>query len=357
MYIVIPGEETTRTGVKYTGYIQTMVPQDDGKPASYFTIVLSYNGLDHYIPCLPESQEELGHALQGIMTCFKDAKHYIDLSLSVLPPESEGTEMLLSIKKSVTKMAADLQHYESGTGKKKVRKLGPDEKSSESKKSKQGEPSGETGGARPRSQLRPHQRRPGTGTLFGDTKLPPDMCHCGLLCPTLSDLVIHIQNAHCDSLYACIHCGTKLSTKKIAWTYVRTVHLKRFLHNCMYMDAKDPTKECSYGCAELDIIQTHMRNNHDYLSPIVCDKCARQLSSKNAIERHKLVCKKTIGERKSHVCTANDCSRSYTTAAKLKLHIDTHNADDFISSTTSIKTKKGKGREKSSYPQEKNEEK
>ena len=115
--IVIPGEETTRTGVKYTGYIQTLVPQDDGKLANYFRIVLSYNGLDHYIPCLPESQEELEHALQGIMTCFKDAKHYIDISLSVLPPESERNDMMLS-KKSVTKMAADLQHYESGTGKK-----------------------------------------------------------------------------------------------------------------------------------------------------------------------------------------------------------------------------------------------
>ena len=101
MCIVIPGEETTRTGVKYTGYFQTLVPQDDGKPVSYFKIVLSYNGLDHDIPCLPEPQEELEHALQGVMTCFKDAKHYIDLSLSVLPPESEGTDIMLSIKKSV----------------------------------------------------------------------------------------------------------------------------------------------------------------------------------------------------------------------------------------------------------------
>ena len=350
MCIVIPEEETTRTEMKYTGYIQTLVPQDDGKPASYFKIVLSYNGLDHYIPCLPESQEELEHALQGIMTCFKDAKHYIDASLSVLPPESEGTDIMLSIKKSVTKMAADLQHYESGTGKMKVRKLGPGEKSIESKKSKPGESSGETGHPRPRSQLKPHQRRPGTDTHSGDTKLPPDMCHCGLLCPTLSNLAINIQNAHSDGLYACIHCGIQLSTKRIAWKHVRTVHLKRFLHHCMYMDAKDPAKECSYGCDELDIIQTHMRNNHGYFSPIVCDKCGRQLSSKNALERHKLVCKKTTGERKSHVCTANGYSRSYTTVAKLKLHIDTHNADDFISSTTSMKTKKKKGREKSIYP-------
>ena len=164
MCIVIPGEETTRTGVKYTGYIQTLVPQDDGKPASYFNIAFTYNGLDHYITCLPEPQEELEHALQGIMTCFKDAKHYINLSLSVLPPESEGTDIMLSIKKSVKEMAADLQLYESGTGKKKVRKLGSIEKSSESKKSKPGESSGETGHARPRSQLRLHQRRPGTDT-------------------------------------------------------------------------------------------------------------------------------------------------------------------------------------------------
>ena len=84
MCIVIPGEETTRTGVKHTGYIQTLVPPDDGKPASYFKIVLSHNDLDHYIPCLPESQEELEHALLGIMKCFKDVKHYIDLSLCVL---------------------------------------------------------------------------------------------------------------------------------------------------------------------------------------------------------------------------------------------------------------------------------
>ena len=35
MCIVIPGEETTRTGVKHTGYIQTQVPQDDGnQPAT-----------------------------------------------------------------------------------------------------------------------------------------------------------------------------------------------------------------------------------------------------------------------------------------------------------------------------------
>ena len=80
MCIVIPGEETSRTGLKYTGYIQTLVPQHDGKPASYFKSVLSCNGLDHYIPCLSESQEELEHALQGIMICFKDIKHYIDLS-------------------------------------------------------------------------------------------------------------------------------------------------------------------------------------------------------------------------------------------------------------------------------------
>ena len=111
----------------------------------------------------------------------------------------------------------------------------------------------------------------------------------------------------------------------------------------MYMDAKDSTKECTYGCDELDIIQTHMRNNHGYFSPIVCDKCGRKLSSKNVLERQKLVCKKTIGGRKSCVCTANGCSRSYTTAAKLKLHIDTHKVDDFISSTTSKKTKKEKG--------------
>ena len=228
MCIVIPGQETTRTGVKYIGYIQTLVPQDDGKSASYFKIVLSYNGLDHYIPCLPESQEELEHALQGIMTCFKGAKHYIDVSLSVLPPESEGIDIMLSIKKCLTKMAADIQHYESGTGKKKVRKLGPGEKSSESKKSKPGESSGETGHARPRSQLRPHERRPGTDTLSRDTKLPPDMCHCGLLCPTLSDLAIHIQNAHSDGLYACIHCGTQLSTKRIAWKHVRTVTWRDF---------------------------------------------------------------------------------------------------------------------------------
>ena len=217
MCIVIPEEETTRTGVKYTAYIQTLVPQDDGQPASYFKIVLPYNGLNHYIPCLPESQEELEHALQGIMTCFKDAKHYIDISLSVLPPESEGPEMMLSIKKSVTKMAEDLQHYESGTGKKKVRKLGPGEKSSKSKKYKPGESSGETGSAMPRSQLRPHQRRPGTDNHSGDTKLPPDMCHFGLICPTLSELIIHIQNVHSNGLYACSHCGTQLSTKRIAW--------------------------------------------------------------------------------------------------------------------------------------------
>ena len=152
-------------------------------------------------------------------------------------------------------MAADLQHYESGTGKKQVRKLGPGEKSSESKKSKPGESSGETGHARPRSQLRPHQRRPGTDTLSGDTKLPPDMCHCGLLCPTLSDLAIHIQNAHFDGLYVCIHCGTQLSTKRIAWKHVRTVHFKRFLHRCMYMDAKNPTKECSYGYDDVNVTQ------------------------------------------------------------------------------------------------------
>ena len=75
------------------------------------------------IPCLPESQE-LEHTLQGIMTCFKDVKHYIDLSLSVLPSESEGTDMMLSIKKSVTKDATHLQHYEIGTGKKKIREAG-----------------------------------------------------------------------------------------------------------------------------------------------------------------------------------------------------------------------------------------
>ena len=130
---------------------------------------------------------------------------------------------------------------------------------------------------------------------------------------------------------------------RIAWKHVRTVHLKRFLHHCMYMDANNPTKECSHGCDELDIIQTHMRNKLGYFSPIVCDKYGRQLSSKNSLVRHKFVCKKTIGERKSHVCTANGCSGSYTN--KLKLHIDTHNADDFISSTTSMKTKKGKDRE------------
>ena len=72
----------------------------------------------------------------------------------------------MSIKKCVTKIAADIQHYESGTGKQKVRKLGPGEKSSQSKKSKPGESSGETGCARPRSQLMPHQRRPGTDTFW-----------------------------------------------------------------------------------------------------------------------------------------------------------------------------------------------
>ena len=116
------------------------------------------------------------------------------------------------------------------------------------------------------------------------------------------------------------------------------------------MDTKDPTKECTYGCDELDIIQMHMKNNHGYFSPVVCDKCGRQLSSRNALERHKLACKKTIGERKSHVCTANSCSKSYTTCAKLKLHNDTHKADDFIGSTTSKKTKNGKGRESQVTP-------
>ena len=136
--------------------------------------------------------------------------------------------------------------------------------------------------------------------------LPPDICCCGLLCPTLSALAIHIQNARSGGLHACIHCCTKVSTKRTAWKHVRTLHLKRFLHHCMYMDTKDPTKECTYGCDELDIIQTHMRNNHGYFSPIVCDKCGRQLSSKNALERHKhklSAYKKTIGERKSLMCT------------------------------------------------------
>ena len=145
------------------------------------------------------------------------------------------------------------------------------------------------------------------------------MYHCGLLCPKLNALVIHIQIAHSSGFYACIHCGTKFSTKRIAWKHVRTVHLKRFLHRCMYMDAKDPTKECTYGCDELDIIQTHVKNNHGYFSPVVCDKCGRQLSSRDALERHKLACKKTIGERKSHVCTESGYSRSYTTCVKLKL--------------------------------------
>ena len=53
------------------------------------------------------------------------------ISLSVLPLESEGTDMVLSIEKGITKMAADLQHYESDTGKQKVRKLSPGEKCSE----------------------------------------------------------------------------------------------------------------------------------------------------------------------------------------------------------------------------------
>ena len=65
MCIVIPREETTRAGVKYTGYVQTLVPQDDGKPGSYFKTVLSYNGLDHYIPCLPESQVRSGTCIAG----------------------------------------------------------------------------------------------------------------------------------------------------------------------------------------------------------------------------------------------------------------------------------------------------
>ena len=57
MCIVMPSEQKTRTGTKYTEYIHKLIPEDEEKTSNFFQIILAYNSSTHDVPCLVENSK------------------------------------------------------------------------------------------------------------------------------------------------------------------------------------------------------------------------------------------------------------------------------------------------------------
>ena len=112
------------------------------------------------------------------------------------------------------------------------------------------------------------------------------------------------------------------------------------------MDKEDPTQTCAYGTDELGNAQSHMAREHNYDSPLMCQKCKKVMSSKKALHKHLLICGKSIGEKKSFLCQAKKCDKKYVSEGGLTAHEATHTASDFEDDESTTSTSKHKNKKK-----------
>ena len=115
MCIVLPSEQKTRSGTKYTGYVQKLIPEDEEKTSDFFQIILAYNGSTHYVPCLLETHRDLQQSLTNIESCIQGALHDI-ISARELLPDGELKDFISDMQHNLKEMHLKLRHNDANSG-------------------------------------------------------------------------------------------------------------------------------------------------------------------------------------------------------------------------------------------------
>ena len=347
MCIVLPSEQKTRSGTKYTGYVHKLIPEDEEKTSDFFQIILAYNGSTHYVPCLLETHRDLQQSLTNIESCIQGALHDV-ISVRELLPDGELKDFISDMQHNLKEMHLKLRHVDANSGTimpmKRV-KVQASEQPKKKPKSTASDASGSSVIQSPKKRV-PGFVDPETNTYSDNITLPGNQCHCGERFTTIDEVKEHKNEKHVHGVYICFFCKKKMSDSRICWKHVHCVHLKLYIHRCSYKDKEDPTQTCAYGTDELGNAQSHMAREHNYDSPLMCPKCKKVMSSKKALHKHLLICGKSIGEKKSFLCHAKKCDKKYVSEGGLTAHEATHTASDFEDDESTTSTSKHKNKKK-----------
>ena len=71
MCIVLPSEQKTRSGTKYTGYVHKLIPEDEEKTSDFFKIILASMVLHIMFPAYLKHIETYNNHLQILNPVYK----------------------------------------------------------------------------------------------------------------------------------------------------------------------------------------------------------------------------------------------------------------------------------------------
>ena len=114
MCIVLPSEQKTRSGTKYTGHVHKLIPEDE-KTSDFFQIILVYNGSTHYVPCLLETHRDLQQSLTNIESCIQGALHDVNSVREPLPGR-ELKDFISDIQGNLKEVHLKLRHVDANSG-------------------------------------------------------------------------------------------------------------------------------------------------------------------------------------------------------------------------------------------------
>ena len=115
MCIVLPSEQKTRSGTKFTGYVHKLIPEDEEKTSDFFQIILAYNSSTHYVPCLLEAHRGLQQSFTNIESCIQDALHDANYVRALLLG-GELKDFISDMQDNLKEMHLKLRHVGANSG-------------------------------------------------------------------------------------------------------------------------------------------------------------------------------------------------------------------------------------------------
>ena len=212
MCIVLPSEQKTRSGTKYTGYVHKLIPEDEEKTSDFFQIILAYNGSTHYVPCLLETHIDLQQSLTNIESYIQGGLHDV-ISVRELLPDGELKDFISDMQHNLKEMHLNLRHVDANSGtimpmkRVKVQAL---EQPKKKHKSTASDASGSSVIQSPKKRV-PGFVDPETNTYSDNITLPGNQCHCGERFTTIDEVKEHKNEKHVHGVCICFFCKKKMS--------------------------------------------------------------------------------------------------------------------------------------------------
>ena len=154
----------------------------------------------------------------------------------------------------------------------------------------------------------------------GSTRWTKTMCKCGVEKHTKEELEYHIERRHADGVYNCPHEGCKMTTKfkSSIEKHVSNQHFNEFYYWCDYCT--------SYQTDQKNLMENHLGSKHGYGLKIPCTKfgCNKLFSSESSRKEHMKYCQ----EKKKFFCTYEPCTKSFMREKNLKYHIAVDHTGD-----------------------------